>query len=113
VRDAGLLAVLNVMHSNPPDATGAIALAWRPDGRYLAERFEDTFSGLDLAIGIYDCATGQRLASLSPVANAQDKVGQGFIARWSPDGARLLLLNYDDTAHETVIIIWGPGALPA
>lgn len=113
VRDPALLAVLNTMNPDGPSNAGAVDVAWRPDGRYLAERLTFiTQDRLDHTIGIYDCRTGKRVVSLQPFVEPGDAAGAGFLARWSPDGQRLLLANYRPSDNTVVITIYGPSQLP-
>ena len=115
VRDAGLLTILNAMPTRDLNDADVVSLAWRPDGRYVVERIYYFFTsdGLDHSIGLYDGSTGQRVAVLAPFLSADAADGPGFIARWSPEGTRLLLVNYDPAQNQVFVTIWGPGALPA
>jgi WD40 repeat protein len=81
---------------------GSLAMAWRPDGRVLATT---NFTG---SVDLYDCATGQKLATLIPHMNHTPISGSPALLRWSPDGTRLLL----SSAQWGIINTWGPGQLP-
>lgn len=107
VRDAALLAL---MLAAPPQAqTGEWEVAWRPDGHELAAfRLGDTSAQ---SAGIYDCATGRKLAAL-PLATAPWNMflaGNAPLLRWSPDGSHLLLFSPQLGA----ITLWGPKDLAA
>jgi WD40 repeat protein len=81
---------------------GVSALAWSPDGKSLA-----TAAGEGGSIKVWDAATGQRLATLTPadrgtqvtdpltgqvvsVRSSTFAEAQGLTWRWTPDGSRLL-----------------------
>src|SRR6185312_5758532 len=92
------------------------AFAWSPDGKRLATiRILPGESTVVLPgqylVDIYDCATGKRLASLTPalrIASSSYSMG-GPLLRWSRDGSRLLI--YDTVVDEATV--WGPDKLPA
>lgn len=105
VRDKALVQVLHTLPSQP-DTNGDlnINVSWRPDGRVLA-----TYNAGKVTI--YDCATGQKLASLvppMPPASLNGAGGPGAVLRWSPDGTYLLL----SSTSWGPIQLWGPDQLP-
>ena len=81
---------------------GSLAMAWRSDGRVLAVT---NFTG---TVDLYDCVTGQKLATLFMPMNQAPISGSPALLRWSPDGTRLLL----SSAQWGIVNIWGPGQLP-
>ncbi|MBV9230742.1 MAG: hypothetical protein JOZ18_15640 [Chloroflexi bacterium] len=101
VRDPALTDVLNQL----PQSYGGssdVAVAWRPDGHILA--IYDNSS-----VDLYDCATGEKLASLIPHDGIPaDLGGTDDILRWSPDGSHLLL----SSTNWGPLSLWGPGQLP-
>jgi WD40 repeat protein len=81
---------------------GSLAIAWRPDGRVLAAT---NFTG---TVDLYDCVTGQKLATLFTPMNHPPISGTPALLRWSPDGTHLLL----SSAQWGILNIWGAGQLP-
>ena len=105
VRDKALVQVLHTLPFQP-DTNGDlnINVSWRPDGRVLA-----TYNAGKVTI--YDCATGQKLASLVPTmppASLNGAGDSGAVLRWSPDGTHLLL----SSTSWGPIQLWGPDQLP-
>ncbi len=66
--------------------TENLLLSWRPDGRVLAA----TGSFIE-APGLYDCASGKKLASLVLPKYLGSTIGGEPVLRWSPDGSQLLV----------------------
>ena len=90
--------------SLPVTQNGSISLniAWRPDGHVLA-----TYDSGN--VDLYDCVTGQKLASLVPnQGNSLDLSGTQGVLRWSPDGSHLLL----SSSTWGPVALWGPDQLP-
>lgn len=88
--------------------TGVLAV-WRPDGRAVAIDADTA----DHAVTILDCASGRKLAILTPLTqsvapNPTHEDGEMNVLRWSADGAQLALF---DTTLGTVTI-WGSSQLP-
>ena len=115
VRDSALADVLaDVEHSAAP-GVGPAAVAWRPDGAALAYQPGIAIGGGGDSgprahdVRIYDCHTGQVLATLTPPLPAGTPIRAINLLRWSPDGSRLLLLD----RVATTIVVWGQGPLPA
>lgn len=114
VRDQALRAALTSASAtlyNPDQA--AIQLAWSPDGRALAVQYGkvDLGGGVSKAgrsVVVYDCATGNILAKLTPGQIAAAPEDTMRLLSWSPDGTRLLL--FDERLG--VLSVWGPGSLP-
>ncbi len=114
VRDHALQAIYAGMPVDTFDSTAQhIALAWSPDGRYLAALPEtdiasDVGGQASHPVTVYDCASGVLMRTLTP---PRAPTQSGFVPnalRWSSDGARLLL--FDPTT--SVLTIWGQGLLP-
>ena len=80
---------------------GSLAIAWRSDGRVLAAT---NFTG---TVDLYDCVTGQKLATLFVPVKHPPISGSPAVLRWSPDGTHLLL----SSAQWGIMNIWGPGQL--
>jgi hypothetical protein len=115
IRDRALQAVYAGMVADAFDpARQHVALAWRPDGRYLAALPETFFAGQSAgptshAVTVYDCASGTPVRTLTPPpAPAQPGFSAQGVLYWSPDGSRLLL--FDPTT--SVLTIWGQSLLP-
>lgn len=114
IRDAALAYVVtDVEHSAAP-GVGPAAIAWRPDGTRLAYQPGIAINGgggnpRAHDVRIYDCQSGQVLATLTPPLSAGTPIRATNLLRWSPDGEKLLLL--DAVAGE--IVVWGHGQLPA
>jgi hypothetical protein len=98
-------------------------VAWSPNGHLLAAISEFALPGssggapIVPTVRIYNCVTGQLLATEVPQANAQLSLGQltarvylgaSTFLRWSADGSHVLVFS---SALDT-ITIWGPGQLP-
>ncbi len=77
-------------------------IAWRPDGRIMA-----AFNYYD-AINLYDCVTGNKIASLPLSFRNQPLAGSSALLRWSPNGTHLLL----SSAWGGAISLWGLSQLP-
>ena len=106
VRDAGLQQAIAVAGTNSfLDARGVL-VAWRPDGKQIAVDADRP----DHAVILFDCATGQPVATLTPPLHRQGSLLQGFanMLRWSPDGSQLAL--YDATV--ATLTIWSGAQLP-
>jgi hypothetical protein len=84
-------------------------VAWRPDGRVLAAYKSHRDQGSGNGVVLYDCATGQRLATLPLPMTPLSLAGIEASLRWSPDGSRLLL----SSAQWGLVVLWGPDQLPA
>lgn len=112
VRDAAMHAVYASMRPDGATNPQQIDLAWRPDGRRLATTPDArrSVSTVDPTVTVYDCASGQALARLTPphTAPSQQDEGLSFL-RWSPDGT--MLLAHDETSG--TITIWRGTMLPA
>jgi len=110
VRDAGLQQGIAVARTNsfPPASAvtvGGVLVAWRPDGKQIAVDADRP----DHAVVIFDCATGQPVATLTPPLHRQGSLLQGItMLSWSPDGSRLAL--YDATV--ATLTIWSGTQLP-
>ncbi len=105
-RDTALLALCQRM---TPDSSGyaasAQAIAWRPDGALLAATPDPYLNNVATAgaaqngtITLYDSATGKAVRTLTIPTNAQAPLTnllseQSLWLRWSPNGARLVLLD--------------------
>ncbi|HYK84273.1 MAG TPA: hypothetical protein VEV19_02830 [Ktedonobacteraceae bacterium] len=93
--------IKTILDRPSPDSSSGI-FSWRPDGRVLA-----IYGGANVLL--YDCATGQKIASLIPHGGVPIGLeGNGNILRWSPDGSHLLL----SSMTWGIISLWGPGQLP-
>jgi WD40 repeat protein len=121
VRDAGMSAVLRRFHDASVDPYAwatQINLAWSPDGKRVAvEAPVARPSGLarvsDFAVGIYDCASGKLLKTLTPKLQLASVApyggfGSGVFLRWSPNGKQLLLYYPVLSGAQ----IWGSQDLP-
>ncbi len=113
IRDSALAYVLTDLEHSAAPGVGPAAVAWRPDGARLAYQ-----PGIAIGAGagprahdvrIYDCTSGQVLATLTPPRPAGAPITATNLLRWSPDGTKLMLL--DRVASE--IVVWGKGQLPA
>jgi hypothetical protein len=80
-RDKALLKVVDT----------ATALAWSPNGHVLAADHAGK------SVDLYDCRTGDRLASLALHDKGVASSTAAILLRWSPDGSRLLVSN----------LVWG------
>jgi WD40 repeat protein len=115
-RDAALRAVVDGLTRAANDGHDhGTALAWSPDGRYLAAQAVPATTAVDAShypVSIYDTRSGQLLATLTPLARggSQDLQDQRLVIalRWSPDSTHLLM---EDTVLGTATI-WGPDQLP-
>ncbi|MDQ6644024.1 MAG: hypothetical protein M3Y76_06210, partial [Chloroflexota bacterium] len=88
VRDSALLHVLKTLTGAPANLSRQL-IAWRPDGRTMAA-YDNGTMDLDL----FDCSTGYQVASLLlPTIASMGLVGFNIQLQWSPDGARLFLLD--------------------
>jgi hypothetical protein len=83
-------------------ATTSSVIAWRSDGRILAD-----FNYYD-AVNLYDCVTGNEIASLHLPFRDQSLAGSAALLRWSPNGTNLLL----SSASGGVISLWRSVQLP-
>ncbi len=86
------MAFQRIVETMPEDLYSAenLLLSWRPDGRVLAA----SGSYID-ALGLFDCATGKKIASLvlpTYRASGSSSYYLGSSLRWSPDGSQLLML---------------------
>ncbi len=114
-RDAALLALAQQMTlAQNPNANARLLLAWRPDGKLLAEVSDNRNGGgqapTTISVALFDTATGKVVKRLTPdFGGLLTSNAENLALVWSPDGKRLLLL---DDVHG-VLTIWGPGALPA
>lgn len=94
VRDAALRAVVARL-----TARSNVTLFWRPDGqRVLLTEVPVTIqqgSGAEYTATVYDCATGQVLATPNTPGSPVGLFGAPTV-EWSPDGQRVLLLGYGD-----------------
>ena len=110
--DQALAALARKMMLTPsPSQNTTILVAWRPDGRYLAEFAPDAMNPNPAAFttSVYGTVSGKLAKELRPNFTGLRGNSSGSMALlWSPDGSRLLLL--DNIAG--VLTIWGPGALP-
>jgi hypothetical protein len=106
VRDAGLQQAIAVAGTNSFLYLSGVLVAWRPDGKEIAVDADRP----DHAVVIFDCATGQPVATLVPPLHRQGSLLQGFtnMLRWSPDGSQLAL--YDATV--ATLTIWSATQLP-
>lgn len=96
-----------------PQTTGQ-TVAWRPSGTAMATipTYEPSATPAARTVTVYNTATGQVIAKLTPQANTQYAFDrqQTPILRWSPDGSRLLLLD----SQLGVVTIWDKSnGLPA
>src|SRR6266700_2704845 len=103
VHDKALVQVLRTLSSLPgTNGSPGINVSWRPDGRVLATYYPGH-------VDVYDCVTGQKLASLAPTLSpARLNVFDQDVLRWSLDGTHLLL----SSGNWGPIQLWGPGQLP-
>jgi WD40 repeat protein len=93
--------------SSDPNAR-QVAVAWRPDGRMLAAYSLAPTGPMGISVALYDTASGQKIASLLPLANIGNSLSTTTILRWSPNGSHLLLVS----APLGTISLWGPDDLP-
>ena len=113
--DAVLLTLAQNMTSatSPLNPGDQVYVAWRPDGRVLAElsqKLSAHVGNSTFTISLYDTATGKLVKRLTPnLTGLEMGASANEALEWSPDGKRLLLI---DNLHGA-ITIWGPGALPA
>ncbi len=77
LRDKALLKVIDT----------ATALAWSPNGHVLAAYHAGK------SVDLYECRTGDRLASLALHDKGTASSTASILLRWSPDGSRLLVSN--------------------
>jgi hypothetical protein len=82
-------------------------VAWRPDGQILAAYGMEGATG-PAEVLLYDCATGQRLATLPLPRTPVSLPGEEDALRWSPDGSRLLL----SSGQWGLVVLWGADQLP-
>src|SRR5262249_22866575 len=111
VRDAGLQPIEPVARDSSftfaADNTPGVLVAWRPDGRVVAVDAAIP----DHAVLLYNTTSGASLPSLLPATTggiSGVEPAEANVLRWSPDGARLLLL--DMTVG--TLTIWRPDKLP-
>jgi hypothetical protein len=106
VRDVGLQQAIAVAGTNSFLPLRGVLVAWRPDGKQIAVDADRP----DHAVVLFDCATGQPVATLTPPLHRQGSLLQGFtnLLRWSPDGSQLAL--YDATV--ATLTIWSGAQLP-
>ncbi|HLY31824.1 MAG TPA: hypothetical protein VKQ36_12415 [Ktedonobacterales bacterium] len=119
-RDAALLSLCQRML---PDSSGfaapAQAIAWRPDGKWLAATPDPYLNNIAAAgaaqsgvITLYASTTGKPVKTLAIPADTQAPLTnllseQSLWLRWSPDGARLLLLDL----YTGTCTVWQPLAI--
>jgi hypothetical protein len=124
VHDPALQQILTTLAvGQSPDLLPTDYVAWSPSGRFLAAISEFTPAGSSggaptaPAAAIYNCATGQLLATKAPQANPQLSLaqltanaylGSTTLLRWSDDGSHFLVFS---SVLDT-ITVWGPGQLP-
>jgi hypothetical protein len=120
--DKALLALAQRMTlATNPDQQAQILVAWRLDGRLMAEVSQNqsgagggaagaaSATAQTFTVSLYDTTTGKLVKRLTPnLAGLQPGEAAREALAWSPDGAHLLLM---DNAFGA-ITIWGPGALP-
>ncbi len=106
VRDAGMGAALGLIEGN---IQSSIELTWSPDGRRVAVEPGDVSNGAP-ALVIYDCAGGRELKRWSRIDIVPTQAsGEPFSAMaWSPDGTRLLLMEF---GGDPIIHVLGPKSL--
>jgi len=86
VRDAAFQRILEAL----PQiliSSNTMMVAWRLDGRMLA-----AYNADEKTLGLYDCTSGNQLASLLLPTGQGYLSGSNFMS-WSPDGSQLLLLD--------------------
>ncbi len=93
VRDTALQHLLFTLGSS----TVNILVAWQPAGLVLAAY---DFGMIDL--DMYDCVTGNEVASLTLPESLRTDLAGITMLRWSPNGTRLLLFD----AQSGSVIIW-------
>lgn len=82
------------------------AVAWRPDGRYIAVSANTPTH----AVVIFDCATGKQVAALTPpVTDANTTNTYQSLVMWSADGRRLAYFDL----NSGTLTLWGSAWLPA
>ena len=111
-RDAGLQRAIALASqsgfggANGDALTNLAAVAWRPDGRYIAVSVNTPTH----AVFIFDCTTAKQAAALTPpVMDANTTNAVQNLIEWSPDGRRLA---YFDLTSGT-LTLWGSSFLPA
>lgn len=106
------LALKMTQMTPPPNQSAHILVAWRPDGRLLAELTANAAAPVAASaftVSLFDTTTGKLVKQLTPDIGGLQTGPAGIEAlAWSPDGKRLLLM---DNVYGA-ITIWGPGALP-
>lgn len=122
VLDSGLTQALDALANQPSHP--AAAIAWSPDGRYLASVPSTTPSASKAALTIYNTVTGRVASTISTAAIYRVPTGQtpgtptsstsaGTAMQpqllWSPDGRSLLVL---DAGHNVATVL-EPRALNA
>ena len=117
VRDKALQVALTQLAQTPGGGGAGNPLvaqvSWRPDGKQLAvyHVFNVTrVTGYDRILTLYDCVTGKSLGDFPPPTHARANQSDYASSRlyWSPNGARLLLMD----AQTSTLRIWGSGLLP-
>jgi WD40 repeat protein len=99
VRDSALHHLLLTLSSS----TFNIVVAWQPAGLLLAA-YDYGMVDLD----IYDCGTGDEVASLALPDLLRTDLSGTTMLRWSPDGTRLLLFD----AQSGIVTIWNVSKIP-
>ncbi len=87
VRDAAFQRILEALPQILIDSN-TMMVAWRLDGRLLA-----AYNADEKTLGLYDCTSGNQLASLLLPTSHGSLSGSNFMS-WSPDGSQLLLLDW-------------------
>jgi hypothetical protein len=117
VRDKALQQALTQLAQHPRSGGAGDAnvseVSWRPDGKTLAvyHLYESTrITGYDRILTLYDCVTGKSLGDFPPPAHTRPNQSDYPSSRlyWSPNGARLLLMD----AQTSALRIWSAGILP-
>lgn len=109
MRDPALQQVTRTIpHDSTDPNARQVAVAWRPDGHVLAAYSVAPGGPTGIAVALYDTTTGNKLASLVPLANSGTSLSTTTILRWSPDGSQLLLVS----APLGTVTLWGPDDLP-
>jgi len=111
-RDAGLQRAIALASqsgfggTNGDTLNSLAAVAWRPDGRYIAVSANTPTH----AVFIFDCATGKQVAALTPPEmNANTTNTYQNLIMWSPDGQRLAYFDL----NSGTLTLWGSSWLPA
>ncbi len=124
VRDAAQQQLLAELSANPSHGDQlSDALAWSPNGRFLAEMPESnagsSVSGNPTSppVTFYDSTTGTGLVQRQPQASSHASAGSPAgiswfvpfaLLSWSPDGSHFLVFS----ASLGTVTIWGPTLLP-